>query len=115
MNAGNSGRGHEVVGVRVIERIGEHYEVWEIEGGLGRTYKWHPEMAVIECECGRRWTHKRVDLLGASVSTCGCGKDDTGRIREELVVQLVDEERTKANNRHPWRHWHPSGEAGVPF
>lgn len=74
-----------------------------------------PGDGMVECECGKRSTHKRVYLLSASVTACGCGKDDVGRIREELVLQLVDEERTKANNRHPWRHWHPSGEAGVPF
>ncbi len=49
-----------------------------------------------------------------SVSTCEYGQDDMARVREELVLQLVDEEDREVSHC-PWRYWHPSGEAGVPF
>lgn len=85
-----------------------------MEGGVGRAYRWCPEMVVVECGCGKRSTHKRAALLGASVTICECGEDDMARFREELVLQLVDEDYYEVNH-HPWRYWHPSGEAGVPF
>ena len=100
--------------MKVTERIREHYEVREMEGGLGRAYKWRPEQVVLQCDCGKRSIHKRADLLGASVSSCECGEDDMGRVREELVLQLIDEEGREVN-RYPWRYWHPPKDAGVPF
>ena len=48
--------------MKVIERIEEHYEVREVEGGLGRAYKWRPKQVVLECDCGKRSTHNRADF-----------------------------------------------------
>jgi hypothetical protein len=101
-------RGEEIV--QVIERIPEHYEVEEVE--LGRVYRWHPESVVIECKCGKRTTLKRRDIID-SMPDCECGKDHTASIREELVLQLIDEEYEA--HHHPWRYWHTTKETGLPF
>ena len=59
------GRG---IGVQVVERIGEHYEIrGEVKGGLGRACnEWSPECVGVECDCGDGSTPKRADLFGAS-------------------------------------------------
>jgi hypothetical protein len=96
--------------VQVIERISEHYEVEEVE--FGRVYRWHPESVVVECRCGKRMTLKRRDIID-SMPDCPCGEDHTASIREELVLQLLDEEYEA--HHHPWRYWHPPKDAGIPF
>ena len=98
--------------MKVIERITEHYDVWEVEGGLGRAYKWRPEMVVVECDCGRRSTHKRAELIVEGFD-CECGRDNAASIREEVVIGLLEEDYE--SRHHPWRYWHPPKDAGVPF
>lgn len=96
--------------VLIIERVAAHYEVQEVEE-FGRVYRWCPESVLVECECGKRATHKRLDLL-SSVSPCECGADHTAGLRGELAVQLLDEDEAA---RHPWRYWRSSEETGIPF
>ena len=86
--------------MRVIERIAEHYEVEEMP--FGRDYQWSPEQVVLECKCGERTTHKRSEIIGSEVISCECGKDDAAHIREELVIQVIDEEYEA--HHHPWDH-----------
>ena len=86
--------------MRVIERIAEHYDVQEMP--FGRDYKWSPEQVILECKCGERTTHKRSEIIGSEVISCECGKDDAAHIREELVIQVVDEEYEA--HHHPWDH-----------
>jgi hypothetical protein len=87
--------------MRVIERIAEHYDVQE--SPFGRDYKWSPEQVVIECsKCGKRTTHNRSQIISSKVADCGCGKGHAARIREELVIQLIDEEYEA--HHHPWDH-----------
>jgi lysyl-tRNA synthetase class I len=77
--------------VHVIERIAEHYDVQEMP--FGRDYRWSPELVVLECsKCGKRTTYKRSQVIGSEVIRCECGKGNTARIREELVIKLLDEE-----------------------
>ncbi len=103
--------------MEIIERVGEHYEVEEVEGGLGKSYKWCPECVVLQCDCGKRAVHRRSSLLGIgekTSTTCECGEDFvTARIWGELVYQLIDEDYEA--NHHPWRYWHPSRDAGIPL
>jgi hypothetical protein len=87
--------------MRVIERIAEHYDVQEVP--FGRAYRWSPEQVVIECsECGKRATHTRSEFISSEVTDCGCGKGHAARIREELVIQVIDEEYEA--HHHPWDH-----------
>ncbi|MBV9455258.1 MAG: hypothetical protein JOZ19_14270 [Rubrobacter sp.] len=96
--------------MQIIERLAAHYDVQELEE-FARTYRWCPEFVVLECACGKKATHKRLDLL-ASVSTCECGADHTADIRGGLGTPLIDEDEVA---RHPWRHWHSCEDAGIPF
>jgi hypothetical protein len=96
--------------MRVIERIAEHYDVQEVP--FGRDYRWSPEQVVAECKCGKRTTLKRSKIIGSEVTSCECGKDNTATIREELVIQLLDEEYEA--HHHPWRYWHTTKDTGIP-
>ena len=87
--------------MQVIERIAEHYEVQEMP--FGRNYKWSPEQVILECgKCGKKTIHKRSEIIGSEVVICECGKANTARIREELVIRVLDEEYEA--HHHPWHH-----------
>jgi hypothetical protein len=83
-------RKEDFVLVRIIRDAEGHYDVQVME--LGKTFKWNPDSTVIECECGRRLTYTRSDLMG-SIKTCECGKDSTVRLREEVIVQALEEDQ----------------------
>jgi ribosomal protein L37E len=84
--------------VRIIEHTEGHYEIQVLD--FGTTYRWRPENVEIECEeCGRRSIHTRSSLI-SSLITCECDKDDTARMRADLVVQVLKEEDEVL---HPWR------------
>ena len=89
--------------MEVVKRIGEHYDVREVEGRLVRAYKWCPECVVVQCACGKRATHKRADIIRFSVTTCECDEDDMGHMRKDLIAELLEEEY---EGHHPWRFWH---------
>jgi hypothetical protein len=98
--------------VEVVKRIGEHYDVREVEGGLVGAYnKCCPECVVVQCACGKRATHKRADIIRFSVTTCECDEDDMGRIRKKLITELLDE--AYEAHHHPWRFWHTFAYARV--
>ena len=87
--------------MQVIKRIPEHYDVQEMP--FGKDYRWSPEQVVLECsKCSKSTTHKRYEIIGSEVIRCECGKGNTARIREELVIQVLDEEY-EAHHR-PWLH-----------
>jgi hypothetical protein len=96
--------------VRVIKQIPEHYAVEEVE--FGRVYSWRPASVMVECRCGKRMTLKRWDIID-SMPDCECGEDHTASIREEVVVELLDEDYE--THHHPWRYWHPPKDSGIPF
>ncbi len=95
--------------VEVIERVAGHYEAEDVE--FGRVYSWCPETVLIECDCGKRSVHKRMDVISGSVTICECGKDRATIVREELVIQLLDEDEAV----HPWRYWRTPEGTGIPF
>jgi len=98
--------------MQVIERVDEHYDVEEVP--FGRDYRWFPEQVVLECsKCGKRATYKRLQVIGSEVISYECGKCNIARIREELVIRLLDKEYEA--HHHPWRYWHTSEDTGIPF
>ena len=97
--------------MRVVECVAGHYAVEEIED-FAKVYRWRPESVVVECECGRRTVLKRSDVIASRLS-CECGTALTGAIREELVLQVLDENR-EAGPR-PWRYYHTSEHIGLPI
>jgi hypothetical protein len=85
--------------MQLIERIPEHYDVEEMP--FARDYRYSPEQVVIQCsKCSKRRTHTRLEIIGSKVIECECSKANTARIREELVIRLVDEEYDA--HHHPW-------------
>jgi hypothetical protein len=102
--------------MKVIERVAEHYDVQEVE--FGRTYIWCPEGVVLECKCGKRMTRSRADLI-ATQPDCECGMEHTNSVREEVVLELLDDDHE--THQHPWRydlqsqaHQHLRDEAAYP-
>ena len=86
--------------MKVIERVAEHYDTQEVE--FGRIYQWCPEGVVLECsKCGKKMTLTRSELIHTQPE-CECGKGHTARAREEVVIQLVDEEYEA--HHHPWHY-----------
>jgi hypothetical protein len=83
--------------IKLIERVAEHYDVQEME--FGRSYRWCPECAVVECDCGQRMTLKMLEIIGSGV-ICECGAELSASIREEVVIDLLDEDTAI----HPWHY-----------
>jgi hypothetical protein len=96
--------------MRVIERVAEHYDAQDSE--FGKNYRWCPENVVVECTCGRRITLKRSALIDNG-APCECGVEHTNSVREEVVLQLPDEDYEL--HHHPWRYWHTTRDTGIPF
>ena len=98
--------------MRIVERISAHYEVEEVMD-FGRSYRWHPEQAVVECDkCGKRTTFARAKLITSIVTCGGCGARSTAGIREELLTEPLAEDEAVAR---PWRYWRSREGAGIPF
>jgi hypothetical protein len=86
-----SGKSEGYPVVRVIECVGEHYEVQDAQGD--RVYRWCPATVSLECECGQRLT------LTSSRTTCfRCGADHMDFIKEVLGVGIEEDE-----GHSPWR------------
>jgi hypothetical protein len=86
--------------MKIIERVAEHYVTQEVE--FGRTYIWCPESVVLECsKCATKMTLTKSELIHTQPE-CECGKGRTARAREEVVIQLVDEEYEA--HHHPWHY-----------
>jgi len=78
--------------VKVLECVGDHYEVQEAQ--RARVYKWCPATISLECECGERLT------LTSSRTTCfRCGADHTDVFAEVLEKRMEEEDE----GEHPWR------------
>ncbi len=80
--------------MRVAKDTEAHYETHEVP--FGRSYKWHPEKMIIECECGEKLT-----IAGMSKgASCGCGADYATLIQD---IQRR-EENLQDDKIHPWHH-----------
>ena len=91
--------------MEVLEHLEEHYEVQEVP--FGRVYRWCPESAVVECDCGES-TILKISTLTSSVVVCECGADDMAGIQEEwqrhqpeVLGQTLEDYKTA---HHPWLH-----------
>ena len=96
--------------MKIIERVAEHYDVQEVE--FGKAYLWRSEDVVVECQCGKRMTLKRSDLVDAGAD-CECGMEHTDSVREEVLDRLPDEDYEA--HHHPWRYWHTTRDTGIPY
>ena len=86
------GKGNTVV--KVVERLAAHYEVRDVQ--TGKVYRWCPEKAIVECDCGQRLT------LDASATVCEeCGEDHA------LLIQQVLDPRPECEVEYPWRYLQP--------
>jgi hypothetical protein len=104
------GKGRRLLAaMRIIEHVEAHYEVQDVD--FGKVYKWHPDSAIIECECGKRSTYSQSSLIG-SVATCECGKDHMDPIQEEEFITPLPEDDEAL---HPWRYEPSSKDTGLPF
>ncbi len=79
---------------RIIEDIEAHYETHEVP--FGRSYEWHPEHIIVECDCGERFTFTAT----STTTTCRCGTDHSGVVRD---IQK-HEGRLPDKSIHPWHH-----------
>ena len=96
---------------KIVERVAGHYDTQELE--FGTTYIWCPESVVLECShCAKKMTLTRSELI-ATQPECECGKGRTALAREEVVIELVDEDYEA--HHHPWRYWHTTRDTGIPF
>ena len=97
--------------MRVIERVAEHYDTQEM--AFGRIYHWCPECVVLECtKCAKRMALTRSELIDTHPD-CECGKGHTASAREEVILELVDEDYEA--HHHPWRYWYTTKDTGIPF
>ena len=101
--------------MRIVERLAGHYEAQDVQ--FGKVFVWRPESLVVECECGKRATYERPEIISGSVSACECGEDHTSRMRKELDVELRDDDEEEEEDKrlHPWRYWHTTNDSGIPF
>ena len=100
--------------MRIVEHLAGYYEAQDVQ--FGKVFVWRPESVVAECECGKRATYERPDIVSGLVSCCECGKDPTSRVHQELGVESMDEEGKEKDKRlHPWRYWHTTSDSGIPF
>ncbi len=75
-----------------IECMEGRYEVQDV--GLARLFRWCPEIALVECDCGERST-----LTRSETACAWCGADHEVLVREELVPQRLEDETAR-----PWRY-----------
>jgi hypothetical protein len=79
---------------RIIKDLEAHYETHEVP--FGRTYEWHPEQIIVECDCSERLT-----LIATSTTTvCRCGTEHGAIIRD---IQKR-EGRLPDKTTHPWHY-----------
>ena len=96
--------------MRIVEQTEGHYEIHDVQ--FGKVYRWHPESVTIECEeCGKRSSHTHSSFISSVITCEECGQDDTTRIREEVVIQVLEDDKAL----HPWRDWRTSKDSGIPF
>jgi alpha-tubulin suppressor-like RCC1 family protein len=79
---------------RIINDLEAHYETHEVP--FGRSYEWHPENIIVECDCGERVTL----TASSSTSVCWCGTDHS------VIIGEIQKREGRLSNKiiHPWYH-----------
>ena len=80
---------------RIEKATPAHYETHEVP--FGRSYQWHPEYIIVECDCGQK-----LHLTGTSnLPSCPeCGADYA-----YLVHKIRRRERQlRDEDEHPWHY-----------
>jgi hypothetical protein len=80
---------------RIIEDIPAHYETHEVP--FGRSYEWHPEHIIVECDCGQK-----LLITGTSnLPSCPeCGADYASLVHDIRHR----EEQMRDEDIHPWHY-----------
>ena len=79
---------------QIIKALEAHYETHEVP--FGRSYKWHPEHTIVECDCGEKITFTGI----SAITTCQCGAD-YGSLVHDIHYR---EERLRDEDVHPWHY-----------
>ncbi len=84
---------------RIIEDLREeaHYETHEVP--FGRSYEWHPEQIIVECECGERFAL----VAAASTTTSACRRCGT---EHAAIIRDIRKRQGRLADKviHPWHH-----------
>ena len=68
---------------KIIECAEAHYEIQDVE--MGKIYRWCPERAVVECNCGERET-----FIAFRTPTCSnCGTEHAAIVGEAMDSRPV--------------------------
>jgi hypothetical protein len=81
---------------RIIKAVAAHYETYEAP--FARSYEWHPELVIVECDCGQTLT-----LTGTSnLPTCPeCGADYGSLVRD---IRRREKRQLRDEVEHPWHY-----------
>ncbi len=81
---------------RIEKATPAHYESHEVP--FGRSYEWHPEQIMVECDCGQK-----LLLTGTSnLPSCPeCGLDYGSLVHE---IRRREKRRLRDEDEHPWQY-----------
>ncbi len=82
--------------LRIEKATPAHYESHEVP--FGRSYEWHPEQIIVECDCGQK-----LLLTGTSnLPSCPeCGLDYGSLVHE---IRRREKRRLRDEDEHPWQY-----------
>jgi hypothetical protein len=80
---------------RIVKAIAAHYETHEVP--FARSYQWHPEHVIVECDCGQKITLSGTSNL-PSCPECGA---DYGSLVHEIRHR---ERQLRDEDEHPWHY-----------
>ena len=79
---------------QIIKDVEAHYETDEFP--FGRSYVWHAEQTIVECDCGERLTLTAT----STTSVCWCGTDHSA------IIGDIQKREGRLSDKiiHPWLH-----------
>ena len=81
---------------RIEKATPAHYEIHEVP--FARSYEWHPEHVIVECDCGQK-----LLLTGTSnLPSCPrCGLDYGSLVHE---IRRREKRQLRDEGKHPWHY-----------
>ncbi len=81
---------------RIEKATPAHYEIHEVP--FARSYEWHPEHVIVECDCGQK-----LLLTGTSnLPSCPeCGLDYGSLVHE---IRRREKRQLRDEDKHPWHY-----------